>query len=675
MKTLILPLLITAACCAQQVVTPTTQEPVGPPSGDNASDYNIVNSFETGYRFTSIGGNLDEYKSQVNYPAGLRLLGSSFGMYSRDGHGTYFDELTLSTVGLGGDPYESATLRIAKNNLYRFDMTWRLNDYYNPGLISAGQTGGNFRDTRYTSQDDDLTLFPQSKIKFFIGYSRSVQEGPEITAVGAFVAVPVTTPGTAPGTAPVPAPTPSSTPDTALFTSLRDATNEYRLGSEFQLLGVTVNFMHGWQDFKEDFMTPPQVAGTPTTLFTNPYHGTSPYWRVGLFTNRKWVSVNGRFTYTGSRRAYISDQSPFLPGASGPNLAGLQVVSMGTGNRPAATGNLSISFLLGPKLTLTNSTGVYNIRTEGDSEFLQLNNGTGQFVVQDFQYLGIRTITNQTDLNYRMRKWIGFFAGYHYSDRSINSVLTLGMPAYEQTSILNAGVFGVRIQPLAPLTILLDGEVGHANRPFSPKSDKNYQTLNARIQYKKKSLMLSAYAQSNYNNDSITLTAYSSHARTYAANASWSPLGWLSFNADYVKLHLDTLGGLSFFDSGTLLENQYSLYISNLQTGNIGLRFALGKRVDLYTGYSHIQDTGDGRNNPLGTGFGTTIPAFQAAQTFPMKFLSPLGRVSVKISNRVRWNVGYQYYGYHEDFFATGDFLPSNAYRATTAYSSFLWSF
>jgi hypothetical protein len=278
-------------------------------------------------------------------------------------------------------------------------------------------------------------------------------------------------------------------------------------------------------------------------------------------------------------------------------------------------------------------------------------------------------------LNYQFRKWIGFFAGYDYSDRSIGSILTLGAPLYEQTNILNAGVFGVRARPLPPLTILLSGEVGHANRPFSPKSDKNYQALNARVQYKKKSLMLSAYAQTNYNNDSISLTAYSSHARTYAANFSWAPLGWLSFNADYAKLHLDTLGGLSFFDSGELLQNQYSLYISNLHTGNIGMRFALGKRADLYAGYSHIQDTGDGRNDPLGTGFGTTIPAFQAAQTFPIKYLSPLARVSVQISNRIRWNVGYQYYGYHEDFFTTGDSLPSNAYRATTAYSSVLWSF
>jgi len=433
-----------------------------------------------------------------------------------------------------------------------------------------------------------------------------------------------------------------------------------------------VNWMHGWEDFKEDFIVPAQ-SGTPRQLI-DPYHGTSPYWRVGLFNNKKWFSVNGRFTYADARRGYISDQGGLFPSGL-PGLAAFQVVTMGTGHRPAATGNLTFSIYLTPKLTFTNSTAINNIRTDGNSQFIQFNNGTGQYVIQDFQSLGIRTIVNQTDLDYQAQKWISLFAGFTYSDRLIQSVLGLDIPAYNQTNILQAGRFGVKLRPLTPLTILLDGEIGHTNQPFTPKSDRDYQALNARVQYKKKSLLLSAYAQSNYNNNSITLTAYSSHARTYAANISWAPYPWLAFNADYVKLHLDTLGGLSFFDSGVLLENQYSLYVSNLHTGNLGARFAFGKRAELYAGYSHIQDTGDGRSNPLGTGFGTIIPAFQAAQTFPLRYLSPMGRFSVSITNRVRWNVGYQYYGYREDFFTGQNGLPDPGYRATTGYTSLLWSF
>jgi hypothetical protein len=654
MKPATFVLLALGAANAQQTVAPTP-EPVGPARGDNVSEYNIVNSMEVGYRWNSIGGNSDEYRSQVNYDSGVRLLGSSFSMNSRDGHGKFFDEIVLTTQGLGNDPYESAILRVEKNGIYRFDMNWPLNDYVNPGLVTAGQESGNFRDTRYTSQDDDLTLFPQSKIKFFLGYSRGVQEGPELTSVGGIFA--------------------STQQDTVGFTSLRDARNEYRVGNEFQILGIRVNWMHGWEDFKEDFHVPAQLdanGNNVPAMLIDPYHGTSPYWRVGLFTDKKRFSVNGRFTYTGTRRAYVSEQSGFLGGLT---PGALQVVTMGTGHRPVATGNLTFSIFPTSKLTFTNSTAVYNVRTDGNSQFIQLNNGTGQFVTQNFLSLGIRTILNQTDLNYQALRWLAFYGGYHYSDRLITSVLDPTLPTYFQTSILNAGVFGVRIRPVQPLTIMLNGEVGRANHPFTPKSDKNYQALGARIQYKQKSLLLSAYTQSNYNNNSVTFTAFSSHARTYAADISWAPLRWLSFNIDYSKMHLDTLGGIAFFDGGDNPTNYSSLYISNMQTGNAGIRLVLGRRADLYLGYSHVQDLGDGRNNPTGSGFGPPIPEFQAAQTFPMKFQSPLARLSVMLTNRVRWNVGFQYYGYHEDFFTGGDFLTDQAYRAQTGYTSVLWSF
>jgi hypothetical protein len=652
MKPAILAWFMLGAASAQQTVAPTP-EVVGPVRGDNTAEYNIVNSFELGYRWNSIGGNQDEYNSQVNYSSGVRLLGSSLSVNSKDGHGRLFDQIVLTTQGLGNDPYESATLRIEKNRQYRFDMNWRLNDYVNPGLVSAGQESGNVRDTRYTSQDDDLTLFPQSKIKFFLGYSRSVQDGPEFTSAGGFFA---------------------PTLDTTGLSTIRDARNEYRLGNEFQVAFIKVNWMHGWEDFKEDFRVIPQSdTGAPLPAErTNPYHGTSPYWRVALFGEKKWFSLNGRFTYTGTRRAYVSQSSGFIGGATG-NL-GLQVVTMGTGHRPVATGNLTFSIFPTSKLTFTNSTAVYNVRTDGNSEFLQVNNGTGAFQTVNFLYLGIRTVANQAELNFQATRWLGFFGGYHYSDRLIVSILDPSLPKFDRTSILNAGVFGVRIRPVQSVTVLLDGEVGHANQPFTPKSDGNYQALGARVQYKHKSLLLSAYAQSNYNNNSTSLTAFSSHARTYAANASWTPLRWLSFNADYSKLHLDTLGGLSFFDSGEQTSAE-SLYISNLQTGNLGLRFVLGKRLDLYAGYSHVQDTGDGRNTATGAGFGSTIPEFQVSQTFPLRFQSPLARLSVKLTNRVRWNVGYQYYGYHEEFFTGQGFLPDQAYRAHTGYTSVLWSF
>src|SRR5438552_1326589 len=123
------------AAFAQPVIAPTP-ETVGSARGQNVNDYNIVNSFETGYRFADISGNRGKYRSDENFRNGLRLLGGSFSMNSRDGHGWLFDEILLNTQGLGADPYESASLRIQKNKLYRYDMLWRLDEYYNPGLTS-----------------------------------------------------------------------------------------------------------------------------------------------------------------------------------------------------------------------------------------------------------------------------------------------------------------------------------------------------------------------------------------------------------------------------------------------------------------------------------------------------------------------------------------------------------
>src|SRR2546421_1995175 len=125
-----LVLLVVATMRAQQVVAPTN-EPVGPVRGEDINGYNVVNSFETGYRFALVGGNEGKYRSDIDYGNGIRLLGSKLTVNSRDGHGRLFDEIILTTLGLGNDPYESAVLRIQKNGLYRYDMLWRQDDYFN----------------------------------------------------------------------------------------------------------------------------------------------------------------------------------------------------------------------------------------------------------------------------------------------------------------------------------------------------------------------------------------------------------------------------------------------------------------------------------------------------------------------------------------------------------------
>jgi hypothetical protein len=71
----------------------------------------------------------------------------------------------------------------------------------------------------------------------------------------------------------------------------------------------------------------------------------------------------------------------------------------------------------------------------------------------------------------------------------------------------------------------------------------------------------------------------------------------------------------------------------------------------------------------------TTDPlqqVFLPVQTFPLSYQSPLVRLSVRLSPKMRWNAGWQLYNYHEDF---GLFATYQNYHASTGYTSILWSF
>lgn len=641
---------------AQPPVAPSPT-PAGAAEGQDSGNFNVINNFELGYRFHTVGGSVNQYRSSVNYGNGIRLLSGSMLVNSKDGRGRLFDQISLSTQGLGGDPYESSTLRIERNAIYRYDLSWRMNDYYNPGLVTDGGNSFHLTDTTYGMQDHNLTLFPQSKYKFFLGFTGSAQLGPAYT--------------TEQGRAGI------------QLLDVRRRWNEYRIGSEFEIAGIRVNWTRGWEDFKEDnafTAAASGVPGFPATANANllsvtkadPYHGTNPYWRVAVFNNvGSWFSWNGRFTYTSGRRAFALAET-FLT-AAGAATTTTRAINLGNAQRPVGTGNLNLVLTPTSKLTFVNSTAVYSMRTQGSGTFAQLSPGAPTQVVT-YNYLGIRTISNDSTLNYQWVKMVGLFASYHYSDRYINSTESsnaLFIPAH-QTDILNATNFGVRLRPVQALTVQLSAEIGRSNRPFTPVAPRNYNALNGRVQYRLRNFQILATTNTDYNNNSIALVDFSSHSRRYAVDGSWTPRSWFSLDGGYSKMHLDTAGAIAYrVAPGTLISGERSLFFSNLHTVYAGIRFQFRDRIEVYAGLTRVEDTGDGRATAAGAGIGSPRAIFQVVQTFPLTFQSPSARVSLKINRRLRWNAGYQYYGYHQEF----NLNPNLGYRANTGYTSLSFAF
>src|SRR5450432_834249 len=655
---------------AQQVAAPTPEQ-VGPARGETTGNYNITQSFEIGYRWSLVGGDLGEYRSDVNYRNGLRLLGGNFTMNSKDGHGHYFDSIVLNTMGLGNDPYQSASLRIEKNSIYRYDMLWRLNDYYNPGLTVAG--GLHLMDSIRRMQDHDFTLLPQGHVRFRAGYSRDTQTGPALSTALEFD---------------------NNGSGLPVFSNVRRQWNEYRLGADIDFAGFKFTVLRRWDFFKDD--TPfsslgAVAAGTaadPTVLQTfqrsDPVHGRSPGWLGNLFTNRKGWALNARLNYTMGRNDFA--QSELSTGIGRLGAASRQVTVLGNAERPMLAGDLNISLFPTKDLTIVSNTSVNSLRIIGPSSYSEVNTGTDLCTSVYFRYLADRMVTNSTTLNYRVTDWIGFFAGYAYTDRVVRTLEGFSIPAfnsstnnlYEAKHLLNTGRLGVRIRPVKPLSITVNGELGRANNPLTPVSDRNYHTLGGRVDYRVKKLQLSTSYGQVYNVGApSSITTYSSHSRNYTASASLAPNSWFALDASYMKLHLDTVTGLQFFAGGnrSVLQNTYSsFYISNIHAVNVGARFAIAKRADAYVGYTLTKDTGDGRATAVPVGVSDPIQEqLSRVQTFPLTYQSPLVRVSFRISSKVRWNAAWQFYSYGEKF--RNFFGYNQNFDAHTGYTSILWAF
>ncbi len=159
--------------------------------GVDSGGYNIQQSAELGYRATWINGNHDTYDTFVNLGDGVRLLSYTLDLRSIDHRGLLFDNLSFSSFGFGGDPNDVARLSITKNKWYDFRGLYRRDknffDYnlfanpLNPATSKpafASTVSPNALDTSRRMQSYNLTLLPQSSVRFRLGYSRVSSEGP-----------------------------------------------------------------------------------------------------------------------------------------------------------------------------------------------------------------------------------------------------------------------------------------------------------------------------------------------------------------------------------------------------------------------------------------------------------------------------------------------------------------
>jgi hypothetical protein len=231
-QTLILPLALTLLCVAStkaqtqqpdQTLTQTADQSAGKTSGN----YTVQQTVEFGYRDSLIGGNLNNYNTFENLNSGVRLFDYTVNMRSINHQGILFDNLSFSNFGYGGDPNDVSRLRIEKNKWYDFRALYRRDkNEWNYNLLANPLNPANFNpatpiinsphylDLSRRMQDYDLTLFPQSRLSFRLGYSSNANDGPASTTLHE-------------GT------------DTVLAENVRNTTNSYRIGVDYRGISKT----------------------------------------------------------------------------------------------------------------------------------------------------------------------------------------------------------------------------------------------------------------------------------------------------------------------------------------------------------------------------------------------------------------------------------------------------
>ena len=249
-------LLITLTVAAfGQTGSGSAQNPPAQPEGVKTAGYTVHQSIEFGYRFNDTIGNHDMYSTLVNLQQGPRVLSQTFSMQSDAHAGLLFDNFFVNSVGWGGDPNNYLRARVDKGKWYNLLASFRRDQNFfdynllanplNPSTSSPSlpilDSPHQFSTTRRMT-DVDLTILPQSKLSFRLGYSRNNMTGSSFSSVHE-------------GT------------DASLFQPWNTTLNEYRIGVDWTVQPRTViSYDQTLQYFKGDtnyFLDPTFLALLP----------------------------------------------------------------------------------------------------------------------------------------------------------------------------------------------------------------------------------------------------------------------------------------------------------------------------------------------------------------------------------------------------------------------------
>jgi hypothetical protein len=694
-----LVLMLLVGVVNAQTPTPTPKRvdtkkpsPASTETGEDAGNYMIISSIELGYRGIRVDGNLNKYRSDLNYKAGPRLFDSTFLMRSKDGKGKLFDTLLVTSTGWGSDPYSNLRISAEKPKWYRFEGTYRrfkyfrfLNNIDNPNWIFSPTsfsrppnpvTGEHGFNTQTALGDFDLTLLPKNeKIRFNVGYSPERYSGPAFTSyhVGGNEFI--------------------------LLGNLKSRANDFRLGADGKVGPIDFSFLQGFRRFHDDSFINlgptqgvnlnPAVASFTSFNRQEPTSGSTNYTRFSAHTLlAKKLDVTGRITYSKA-----TSNSTFLENMTGlnfstrigsgataqlgaPNILLLGRYNIpGSVNRPNWLGDIGVTFLATDKFRVSNTFRVETFQINGIDVFNDTFSVQRGAVIdtRSFSNLGVSTSTlyrkyeDTLEGDYQFNPRYAVHFGYRYGSRRIEEVLSgfalntnapvaLVPEDVVEQNHTHAFFGGFKARPVKNWTIYFDAEHGTADNVFTRIGNYNYTNIRAKSRYspnRKINFNLTVITKDNANPSEIagvSLTDFGVNvkSRTFTSSVDWLVSPKLSFSTGYNYNWLNSDAVVDYFyqvppAASVRHPLGHSLYFVRNNFFFLDMTTRIGPRVTLFASYRINRDNGQGSRLADPTGSPGTL-----ISSYPMSYQSPEGRLAIRINRHLDWNLGYQYYNYNE---------------------------
>ncbi len=695
--------------------------PPAPPDGVASGDYQIHSSVELGYRSNDVTGSNDMYGTLVNLRTGPRFLDQTLSMQSLDHQGFLFDDLYLNSFGWGGDPNNALRLRADKSKWYNLQSSFRRDESFfdfdllanplNPPTstpsIPVLNSPHEFDTTRRMS-DVDLTLLPQSRVSFRLGYSHNNMTGPSYSSIHE-------------GT------------EGLLLQPWNTTMNSYRIGVDFRIAPRTVlSYDQFFDYYKGDTDTrlasfapallpsgapvelglsidtankepcavkPPATSlinstGTLTDTTCNAYFGYSRNQRIRTSTPTERISLRSNyfqrldlvasFAYSDAETNTPLDEA-FSGLLTRTNTLAFTGTGTANASRISDTLDLGATVHLTPHLRLIEKFYFWAYRIPQNGNFNELDyscaappctllstplttpevpGGTPTVTTSSFNQTWKR---NQTELAWDISKKAGARIGYRWGDREFNHFNDF-LPGDEDhfVAIEKTALLGLWARPTHALRLNFDLEHTNFNSVFvrlSPRKEARYrfQTTYTPRPWATVGASVNILEQSNAD----AQTQYVAHNQNYGLTASLAPRERFGMDLAYNFNSVIQNALICFNDTppaGVILP-----FVANANNNDCG-----GPTNDtannlmansFYTNHTNfgmatIRFKFDKRTTVNAGGSYTkvdgSVPQFNILQpqgSAQYKYYQPVVTLSVDLGHKLAWNSGWNYYQYNEGSF------------------------